>query len=297
MVRTKDGVVVLNKPSGWTSHDAVNKVRRFAGTKKVGHLGTLDPMATGVLPLVVGRATRLAQFFTKSGKAYQATIRFGFATDTYDAEGEQIGAMAEPNFSLSELEGWLSSFRGTMLQTPPPVSAKKIGGTAAYKLARRNIAVEIPPVEVTIPTLTITEFSLPEVSVFVECSAGTYIRSIAHDLGKLAGCGAHLSKLVRVQSGDFTIEDSHTMDELKALSEEGNFERAVLPAAQLLPEFPSEPVDLVTATQIRQGRDFRVSPFRTRGSAKYVKAIGPEGELLAIGEARLPNTYHPILVF
>lgn len=297
MVVTKDGLVVLNKPAGWTSHDAVNKIRRLAGTKKVGHLGTLDPMAIGVLPLVVGRATRLAQFFTKSEKAYRATVRFGFATDTYDAEGEPASSSKEPDFSRTDLEEWLERFRGTFLQTPPPVSAKKIKGVPAYKLARKNIAVEIPPVEVTISKLEIVSFDIPNVGLIVECSAGTYIRSIAHELGHSAGCGAHLSGLVRHRSGEFTIEQSRTMDDLKRLSEEGRFDEAVLPAAFLLPEFPSEAVDNITTTQIRQGRDFRVSPFRARTGTQYVKAIGPEGDLIAIGEARLPNIYHPVLVF
>lgn len=296
MVCTKDGVVVLNKPKGWTSHDAVNKMRRFAGTKKVGHLGTLDPMATGVLPLVVGRATRLAQFYTKSTKGYRARILFGFPTNTYDADGEATAERVDPVFSREELEGWLDEFRGTFQQIPPVVSAKKIGGVPAYKLARKNIEVEMAPVEVTLTRLELVAFELPEITLDVECSAGTYIRSLAHDLGQKAQCGAHLIDLVRTRSGDFLLENSRTMDEIKTLSEEDRFSEAVLPAAHLLPEFPGQNVDEITATQIRQGRDFRISPF-ANCSARYVKAIDRDGVLVAIGEIRVPNLYHPILVF
>lgn len=297
MVCTKDGVVVLNKPMGWTSHDAVNKIRRFAGTKKVGHLGTLDPMATGVLPLVVGRATRLAQFFTKATKAYRGAVFFGFATNTYDAEGEAVSSQTAPNFTREELEQWLNNFRGTFMQTPPAVSAKKIDGVPAYKLARKKIDVEIPPVEVTITNLQIVSFNLPEVVLDVECSAGTYIRTLAHDLGVLAKCGAHLSSLIRTQSGDFSLTESRTMDELKVLAEEGRFGEVIIPSADLLPEFPRCVVDGVTATQIRQGRDFRTSPFANHQSGRYIKAVDSDGILLAIGEVRMPNLYHPILVF
>ncbi len=142
------GVLVLDKPSGWTSHDAVNKTRRFAGTKKIGHLGTLDPLATGVLPLVVGRATRLAQFYVKDRKAYQTKIRFGFATDTYDRDGKAVTEPRAATLDAAGLERMLDTFRGRILQTPPPVSAKKINGVAAYKLARANQPVELKPVEI-----------------------------------------------------------------------------------------------------------------------------------------------------
>src|SRR5690606_31206499 len=208
---------------------AVNKMRRFAGTKKVGHLGTLDPMATGVLPLVVGRATRLAQFYTKSTKGYRARILFGFPTNTYDADGEATAERVDPVFSREELEGWLDECRGTFQQIPPVVSAKKIGGVPAYKLARKNIEVEMAPVEVTLTRLELVAFELPEITLDVECSAGTYIRSLAHDLGQKAQCGAHLIDLVRTRSGDFLLENSRTMDEIKTLSEEDRFSEAVLP--------------------------------------------------------------------
>mgnify|MGYP005850455007 CR=1 FL=1 len=291
-----DGVVVVNKVPGWTSHDVVNKMRRIANTRRVGHLGTLDPAATGVLPLVIGRATRLAQFFTRAGKVYEATVRFGYATNTYDSEGEPAGEIREFSVTPELIEPHLAAFRGTFLQTPPPVSAKKIAGTPAYKLARKNVEVDIPPVEVTVHELELLGCETSLARIRVACSGGTYVRSIAHDLGKALGCGAHLAGLRRTRSGEFTIEQARTLEELAALAAEGRLEEALVPASHLLPDFPSERVDDLTAGQIRQGRDFRVSPFRVQKGARYVKAIDSAGALLAIGELKLPNLYHPMLV-
>jgi len=291
-----DGVIVVNKPEGWTSHDVVGKMRRLANTKRIGHLGTLDPMATGVLPLIVGRATRLAQFFVRAEKKYEAVIRFGYATNTYDREGEPISEPCSVDLDRARVDEALNTFRGVFLQTPPPVSAKKISGTPAYKLARKNIKVELQPVEVTIFALDLLEVMEQEIRVAVHCSAGTYLRSLAHDLGQKLGCGAFIQQLRRVVSGDFSIEQSHTIPELEILSAGGRIPEVVISPAKLLPEFPAETVDITTATQIRQGRDFRVSPFRLTRGARYVKAISPAGDLLAIGEVKLPNLYHPVLV-
>jgi tRNA pseudouridine55 synthase len=281
-----NGAVILDKPQGWTSHDAVNKIRRLAGTRRVGHLGTLDPMATGVLPVLLNRATRLAQFFTKDEKAYEATVRFGFATDTYDAEGRAVSEDREPRFSREDLDEWLARFRGRFAQTPPAVSAKKIGGTPAYELARRDIAVELPPVNVTIARLDVRRFALPAVDLIVECTAGTYVRSLAHDLGTLAGCGAHLTALRRTRSGEFTLAQARTIEELEA-----DFWAAVVPASELLPDLPAVPVDAITASQIGHGREFRADR-----EAPFVRAISPEGELLAIGKRAAPGRYHPEVV-
>jgi tRNA pseudouridine55 synthase len=291
-----DGAIVVDKPPGWTSHDAVNRMRRLAQTRRVGHLGTLDPAATGVLPLVIGRATRLAQFYMRSDKVYDAVIRFGQSTSTYDAEGEPTSPALEPALDREEIERIIAGFRGVIRQTPPPISAKKIGGIPAYRLARRNLAVDLQPVEVSVFSFDLRGIEGPEIRVEVHCSAGTYLRSIAHEMGRALGCGAYLKSLRRLASGHFNLEQARTLDELGALAAEGRLGEALVPAARLLPDFPSEPVDPVTATQIRQGRDFRVSPFRVHKGARYVKAIGPGGDLLAVGEARLPSVYHPILV-
>jgi tRNA pseudouridine55 synthase len=291
-----DGVIVVDKPAGWTSHDAVNRMRRLASTKKVGHLGTLDPLATGVLPLVIGRATRLAQFFLHGDKVYEGVVRFGFSTDTYDRDGTPTSEAVEPHLEIESLERHLAAFRGTFLQAPPPVSAKKVAGTPAYRLVRRQIPVELAPVEVTVHSLELLSLDPASIAVRVRCTAGTYLRAIAHDLGQALGCGAYLESLRRIAAGDFVIDQAHTLPDLDALAGEGRLAEALIPCVDLLPAFPVEMVDAITAGQIRQGRDFRVSPFRVRQGTRYVKAVSPDGELLAIGEARLPNLYHPMLV-
>jgi tRNA pseudouridine55 synthase len=259
-------------------------------------LGTLDPSATGVLPLVIGRATRLAQFYTRADKTYEGTIHFGYATDTYDAEGQPAGEVRDVVVTLTELESALDSFRGKFAQMPPPVSAKKIGGRKAYELVRKNLPVELKPVDIEVYELTVLELSGCKARVQVHCSSGTYLRSIAHDVGQALGCGAHLCSLRRTQAGDFKIEDAHTLEELGQLAAEGRFEEAIIPAARLLPEFPSEHVDEITAGQIRNGRTFRVSPFHIDAMERYVKALNSHGDLIAIGEAKLPHVYHPMLV-
>jgi tRNA pseudouridine55 synthase len=291
-----NGAIVVNKPAGWTSHDAVNKIRRLAGTRRVGHLGTLDPMATGVLPLVVDGATRLAQFYVRSDKVYDAVIHFGYSTDSYDRDGAPTSPVTEIEITRERIEPLLERFRGQIQQTPPPISAKKIAGTPAYRLARQKVAVDLKPVEVTIESIELKECAGAEARMVVHCSAGTYLRALANDLGALVGCGAFLEKLIRLRAGAFSIEQARTIEQLEELAKEDRFIEAYIPAAEMLPEFPSEFVDTLTATFIRQGRDFRVSPFRVRPGSRYVKAVGQHGELIAIGEAKLPNLYHPILV-
>lgn len=291
------GLMVIDKPEDWTSHDVVNKVRRFVGTRRVGHLGTLDPIATGVLPLLVGNATRLAQYFKRAEKTYEAVVRFGFSTDTFDRAGAATSPEVPVNLDRAILEAALEEFRGHIWQIPPDYSAKKIGGTAAYKLARKQLPVTIPPIEVDIFELTVLDVQSPYVTLRAHCSAGTYIRSIAHDLGVTLGYGAHLHQLRRTQSGDFRISQAITLARLEELASAGRVTEGLLPAAELLPEFPSVHVDDSTAAQIRNGREFHVSPFRVKNESRYVKALSDEGELLAIGEAILPNVYKPVVVF
>ena len=291
-----DGVIVVDKAEGWTSHDVVSKMRRIANTRKIGHLGTLDPIATGVLPLVIGRATRLAQFYTRSDKIYEATVRFGFATDTYDRSGSPTTPATEPAIGEQELERALDNFRGEIMQAPPPVSAKKVEGVRAYQLARRQVPVELPAAPVQIYELTLLEMRGAEARLRARCSGGTYLRSIAHDLGQALGCGAHLRELRRIASGEYTLEQANTIPQLEQLAGEGRLEEALIPDARMLPEFPSVYVDPATAGQIRQGRNFQVSPFRVQQGAQHVKAVSGDGELVAIGEAVLPNLYHPMVV-
>jgi tRNA pseudouridine55 synthase len=291
-----DGAIIVDKPREWTSHDVVNKMRRLAGTRKIGHLGTLDPGATGVLPLVIGRATRLAQFFTRNDKTYQGVIHFGYSTDSYDMDGVATSQETPVTLDRQALESLLDRFRGEIQQMPPPVSAKKVAGRPAYELARKGQTVELEPVTVKVYDLQLLGLEGCEATVLLHCSAGTYVRSIAHDAGQALGCGAFLKSLRRTASGDFNIERARTLEELAVLAHEGRLQEALIPAAELLPAFPAELVDAITAGHIRNGRDFRVSPFQAREGTRYVKAVTPQGELVAIGEARLPHVYHPVLV-
>jgi len=290
-----DGVIVVDKPEGWTSHDVVNKVRRLAGTK-AGHLGTLDPIATGVLPLVLGKATRLAQFYTRSGKIYEALVRFGWSTTTYDRAGEATSEKREVALTAPDLEVHLERFRGEFLQTPPPVSAKKVDGKRAYQLARQSIAVELEPVQVQVYELELLEVNGALARMRAHCSGGTYMRSIAHDLGQAMGCGAHLEQLRRTLSGEFEMEMARTIPQLQQLIIDERLVDALVPAVNLLPGFPTVYVDDLTVAQIRNGRNFPASPFRSDPASKYVKAVSRQGELVAIGEAVLPNLYHPAVV-
>jgi tRNA pseudouridine55 synthase len=271
-------------------------MRRLAGTRRVGHLGTLDPSATGVLPLVIGKATRLAQFYTRNDKTYEGTVHFGYSTDTYDAAGERTSEEVPVTVDRGSLDALLACFRGSFDQIPPPVSAKKIGGRPAYDLARKQQSVELKPVPVEVYSLEILDVQGCEASLGVRCTAGTYLRSIAHEAGRALGCGGFLKSLRRTASGDFRIESARTLEQLAALAAEDRLREALIPASQLLPEFPAEMVDTITAGHIRNGRDFRVSPFQAPRGSRYVKAVTPQGELVAIGEARLPHVYHPVLV-
>lgn len=291
-----DGLIVVNKPEGWTSHDVVGKMRGIAGTRRVGHLGTLDPIATGVLPLMIGQATRLARFWDGSEKRYEAVVRFGFATSTYDRAGEVCGPVTEPIIEQGKLEACLAAMRGEIEQIPPPVSAKKVAGVPAYKLARKNIPVDLAPSMVSVYELTLLEVTGPRAWLRVRCSAGTYIRSMAHKLGIWLGCGAHIEALVRTQSGPFQLEQAFTLERLQKMKDEGRLDEALVAMCDLLPEFPGVLVDDATANSIRQGRDFHVSPFRVNTGSPLVKAIGPDGRLVAIGRIALPHVYHPVVV-
>ena len=246
---------------------------------------------------MVGQATRLARYFDKSEKAYEAVVRFGFATTTYDREGEPTTPVKEVNVTAEHIEACLVPMRGDISQMPPPVSAKKIGGVPAYKLARKNLPVELSAVALSIYELALEGVEGDRARLRVRCSAGTYIRSIAHDLGVAVGCGAHIEELARTASGSFKLEQARTLEELQALKSEGRLQEALLPMAELLPQFPAVMIDEVTTRQIRQGRDFSVSPFRTNPGAEHVKAVGADGALVAIGRIALPHVYHPVVVF
>ena len=291
-----DGVLILDKPAGISSHDAVQKLRRLTGIKRIGHLGTLDPLGTGVLPMIVGRATRLARFFSHHERIYEAVIRFGFSTDSYDADGEATSEAKRVTLSQKKLKDLLPHFTGKLMQSPPPISAKKIGGVPAYKLTRKNKPVRLEPVEIHVYEFELLGVRGDRAEVRVCCSTGTYLRSLAHELGQKLAVGAHVESLRRTAMGEFTVENAHTLEELEGLRGQGHLEDAFLRAESLLPEIPCERVDDITAGRIAHGRDFRVSAFGNRQGSKLVKAIAPDGRLLAIAEARLPLLYHPIVV-
>jgi tRNA pseudouridine55 synthase len=245
---------------------------------------------------VLEKATRLAQFYTRSDKIYEGAVRFGWATDTYDRAGSPVGAKREVQVDPAELEGLLERFRGVIQQTPPPVSAKKVNGKRAYELARQSVAVELEPVQVSIYELSVLSVDGPVARLRAHCSGGTYMRSLAHDLGQLMGCGAHLEELRRLASAEFEIGDAHTLEQLQSLATDDRLMDAIVPASKLLPGMPAVYVDDVTVAHIRHGRNFPASPFRSEAASKYVKALSRQGELVAIGEAVLPNLYHPAVV-
>ena len=216
-----DGVLIVNKPAGITSHDLVARVRRILNEKSVGHLGTLDPSATGVLPLVVGRFTRLATFYSEADKRYEGVIHFGAATDTYDAEGEPLGPPQKASFGLEQLRDAAAKFVGKIQQAPPPFSAKKIAGVPAYKLARKKQDVELKSKDIEIKELEILAFDGDRARFEAWVSSGTYMRSLAHDLGRVLGCGAHLEELTRTAVREFTLNDARKLEELEAACRPG----------------------------------------------------------------------------
>ncbi len=292
-----DGAVILDKPSGITSFMAVRKLRRLLDGAKVGHVGTLDPLGTGVLPMLVGRATRLAQFYLGHKREYVADIRFGWATNTYDRDGEPLEEPVEIRLAASDLEEPLSRFRGVITQVPPPVSAKKIDGVRAYKLARSQKPVAPNPIQVEIHELELVAVDGAMARVRCFCSTGTYIRSLAHELGRIMGCGAHVAELRRTRVGEFSLEDAWTLQELEELRDDGCLDQAVLSPLDLLPEIPIHRVGYDEAARIRQGRNFRVSPFGQCRDAQIVKAVTHDGRLVCLGKAVTPRFYHPFVVF
>jgi tRNA pseudouridine55 synthase len=211
-----NGVIILDKPAGWTSHDVVNRMRRILGQRSIGHLGTLDPLATGVLPLVTGSLTRLAQFYISSEKTYEGVIRFGFATNTYDADGEPAGEPLSVSPTLDELQKISARFVGVIQQVPPPFSAKKIHGVPAYKLARKQQEVVLQPVEVEIKELAILSVEADRAHFRARVASGTYMRSVAHEMGQALGCGAHLETLRRTSVAEFDITQAHTIEEIES---------------------------------------------------------------------------------
>ncbi|MGA9543610.1 MAG: tRNA pseudouridine(55) synthase TruB [Candidatus Sulfotelmatobacter sp.] len=216
-----NGVIIIDKPAAWTSHDVVNRVRRILQQRSVGHLGTLDPLATGVLPLVAGNLTRLAQFYTTSEKTYEGVIRFGFATNTYDADGEPVGEAQSVALSLEQLHKLAAGFKGVIEQVPPPFSAKKIHGVPAYKLARKQKEVVLSPVQVEIKEFNILAVEGDRARFRARVASGTYMRSVAHEMGRLLGSGAHLESLRRTAVAEFDITQAHPLEQIERQMNDG----------------------------------------------------------------------------
>jgi tRNA pseudouridine55 synthase len=329
-----NGVIIVDKPAGWTSHDVVNRMRRILGQRSIGHLGTLDPLATGVLPLVTGSLTRLAQFYTTSEKVYEGVIRFGFATDTYDADGESIGEPHPVTVTLDQLQQLSAEFLGLIEQMPPPFSAKKIHGVPAYKLARKQKEVVLQPVQVEVKEFVITSIDADRAHFRARVASGTYMRSIAHEMGQRLGCGAHLESLRRTAVAEFEISQAHTIEEIESLTachservranasacrriptpvslgdhnlnvldlstdpdatETRSIESLFIHPRQLLPQLPSVTADEPTTVRIRSGRPVNL-PELSR--ARQVKVFAGQSELIAIATRVAGTLFHPKIVF
>jgi tRNA pseudouridine55 synthase len=287
-----NGLLILDKPSGLTSHDVVAIVRRATGEKSIGHLGTLDPMATGVLPLLLGKYTRLAQFFGQAEKHYEGHIRFGFATDTFDAEGVPAADPKPLTQSLEELRELSRRFHGEIDQLPPIYSAKKINGVAAHKLARAGAEVPIKPARITIHHFELLSLENDIAAFRMDVSAGGYVRSVAHELGQLAHCGAHLSSLRRIRAGAFTLADAITADQLKKVTP-AELEGLLPHPRTLLPEMPSVTVDDQLAGRIRNGMQVNLPEF---SQSPLVKVFSAPTELMAIVRRIAGTLMQPIVV-
>ncbi|MGA2340293.1 MAG: tRNA pseudouridine(55) synthase TruB [Terracidiphilus sp.] len=293
-----NGLLVIDKPSGMTSHDVVDRLRRITGEQSIGHLGTLDPMATGVLPHLMGKFTRLAQYFSAAEKSYEGNIRFGFATDTYDAEGEPAGPDRWPevaaNLTLPQVRAAAARFHGEMEQMPPQFSAKKVDGQPAYKLAREGKPVQLKPARIRIDAFAIEALEGAEASFTIDISSGGYVRSVAHELGRDLGCGAHLSRLRRTRAGAFALDDAHTLEELEALA--GNAEAlenlCVHPRA-LLPEMPAVTGDGQALGRLRNGAQANLPEF---SSAPLVKVFAGPRELVGIARRVAGTLFQPVVV-
>jgi tRNA pseudouridine55 synthase len=314
-----NAVLIIDKPTGLTSHDVVARARRILGERSIGHLGTLDPMATGVLPLVIGSFTRLAQFYTHAEKTYEGVIRFGFSTDTYDSEGEPTSAQQSVALKPEEIHALAARFRGVIEQIPPPFSAKKIHGVPAYKLARKQKEVVLKPVQVEIKEFEILSVEGDRVRFRARVASGTYMRSVAHDMGQALSCGAHLESLRRTAVAEFTLADAHPLEVIEAsfnaqrtnnetchseyahgAGEEPVFAGAnkdldslLVHPRKLLPQLPSVTADDLALARIRTGRTINL-PELSR--ARQVKVFHGQRDLIAIATRVAGTLFHPTIV-
>ena len=309
-----DGILVIDKPGGKTSHDIVESVRRLIGFRQIGHFGTLDPLATGVLVLALGRATRLARFYSGRRKRYTCAIRFGFATDTYDADGEPLSEDSAPALDAEKLQELAAGFVGKIQQMPPAFSAKKIHGRPAHELARKHKPVNLDAVEVEVFEFRLTGVEGSIARFVVECGAGTYIRSLAHDMGKLHGAGAHLAEIARTAVGEFTSDHAVSLEDLAADAKSGKIASRVIRLESLLPDLPRATVLPIVEKRVRHGAKFnlplaQIQPGQTTAAQgapaqldsgdwkpSRLRVFNQQGQLIAIAEPVVPRTYQPLVV-
>jgi tRNA pseudouridine55 synthase len=289
------GILNINKPGGMTSHDVVMNVRRLTGLRKVGHAGTLDPMATGVLLLCVGKATRVAEYLVAGRKQYRAVVRLGISTDTYDAEGSISRSVESFHLTRDQIADALATFLGAIQQGPPPYSAIQLNGQRLYELARRGIPVQVPPRTVEIDRIELVAWEPPCLTINVTCSPGTYIRSLAHDLGQRLAVGGHLAALVRLASGGWQLEDALALDELKSAIEAGRWVHLLRPLDSALQDLErvNLPDDLVR--RVSQGQAVLLDPSP---QASLVRAYAPDDRLVALLQpSRQSGFWQPKKVF
>jgi tRNA pseudouridine55 synthase len=310
-----DGALVINKPQGKTSHDIVDAVRHLAGFRQIGHLGTLDPLATGVLVLLLGKATRLVRFYSGRRKRYTAGFRFGYATNTYDSEGTPQTLDNPPTLDRDTLERLASRSLGRFEQMPPIFSAKKIHGRPAYELARKNQAIELKPVSIALYTYRLIDIAGPLAHFEIECSSGTYIRSLAHDMGQKLGCGAHLAEICRTAVGEFSFDQALTIEEVAESAREGRLPSCLISLENLLPDYPRANILPVLEKKVRHGGKFNILPSQIQpgrvelppGATTQLDSDGTpvprlrvfsqQNKLIAIAQAVVPRTYQPVVVF
>jgi tRNA pseudouridine55 synthase len=276
-----------------TSHDVISQLRRATGESSIGHLGTLDPMATGVLPVLLGKYTRLAQFFGPMTKTYAGAIRFGFATDTYDADGIPAGPIHDCWPTNDQVQAAAERFRGEVEQTPPPFSAKKIDGKPAYKAARQGRTLVLKPVSLMIEEFVIDKAEGGYAEFTIRISSGGYVRSVAHDLGQVLGCGAHLARLRRIAAGPFTLNQALTLEELRAHAAAGTLEESLPHPRTLLPELPATTADLWMAGRLRNGNAVNLPEFST---APLAKVFAGQRDLVAIVRRVAGTLFQPVVV-
>ncbi len=286
------GVLVVDKPVGLTSHDVVQIIRRGTGIRRAGHTGTLDPRASGVLVVLIGPAVRLSEFVSASDKRYQATIRLGSSTDTYDADGTFTSSASVENITEEQFEDILQGFVGEIEQVPPPYSAVKVKGKKAYEMARKGEKVELAARKINVYTLDLLEWAPPEAVIDVYCSSGTYVRSLANDLGNELGCGAHLVGLRRTKSGQFSLRDAVSLRRLREAFEEGDWYQYLIPAAEALSDWPLVELDADEVQKVRHGH--RVPA--TEKADGWARGVTVQGDLVALMEA-IEGEWQPRKVF